>query len=900
MCRRSNRLMALALAACVAALMPPIAARADDVSLFLEQHGLKQLLAVHLEQQLEHATAAEERSELVLRLAGLYAELLETVSDPVQRLALEERSRKLLEQTPANSAAELRLALLRTSYRGAEKVAENHRLRLAATEELETARKTLTEIIPQLTGLRQQLKQEVETADRRLARVNGADSVLMTDAADRTRNLYSQCTFLTAWALYYQSWLNDRSDNARAAEPLFGELLSPENSNPQPAEVSVDLRSVEAVARSVLGMALCKSLTASAATAISWVELLESDGAFEPLRAQAPAWKMAIYLEHGEYQQVRDLLDQHQLLGVEIPLAWLRLVAVNALEDTKHTRQSDELARYAVTALAARGELEQVLDLAKRYGTQSLGTSGFALQYVHGLTTYQEARQAHGNEKPTLDSKFAALYDQAAASLKAAVNESDAGKYPSAAAACRRLIGWCYYFQSRFLDAKDAFDQASMNLSGDEAAEALWMAIVCTDKVAEAGGSAELQTQLVALTDRFLNQFPSNEHAPKLRLRRAISQKGASAATVAELLAIPAGSDVYNSAQRRASDLLYQLFRDASGEQKLNYANQFLAVALPLIGRSGRAVDLTDPAETQRLIARCRQVLEVSLTDGVDRLIATRSALDALSELKDVNNIDLAAFMDEIDCRRAQERLHGDDAQTAGAIADQLWSRDQASIWTRIAARAMFKYGYKLWKNAEATPDQKKQGIEMVVRYGGRVLYEFKDNAQPLDPPGALGYHSAVAEASMTIWEQTGDQEKGKAALFLFDKLLEKRPDNAGYLRSTAILSEKYGEHSKALDCWRRLAAGTKVNSDPWFEAKVHLIELLAASDPARAREVMDQHKQFNPDYGPEPWAAQLKALDERIAAAIQKPASSSAPAQATTSPSDEISGDTSGGSINP
>src|SRR5262249_31661392 len=150
------------------------------------------------------------------------------------------------------------------------------------------------------------------------------------------------------------------------------------------------------------------------------------------------------------------------------------------------SRPADELVKIAVTQLATRGELDQVLDLARRYGTESLGKSGFALQYVNGIISYQQARQSHGNENPTLDPKLRTLYEQAAASLKAAVAEPDASKYPVASVGCRRLIAWCLYFESRFLDARQAFEQAAANLNGDDAAEALWMAIVSLDKIVEA------------------------------------------------------------------------------------------------------------------------------------------------------------------------------------------------------------------------------------------------------------------------------------------------------------------------------------------------------------------------------------------------------------------------------
>src|SRR5262245_24845045 len=104
--------------------------RADDVSTYLEQLGLKGLLAVHLEQQLEDAPP-EQRTEMLVRLAAIYADLLESTKDEARRADLEQRGRRLLSSAPASSVDDLRLALLRASYRSAERIAEQHRLRLS-------------------------------------------------------------------------------------------------------------------------------------------------------------------------------------------------------------------------------------------------------------------------------------------------------------------------------------------------------------------------------------------------------------------------------------------------------------------------------------------------------------------------------------------------------------------------------------------------------------------------------------------------------------------------------------------------------------------------------------------------------------------------------------------------
>jgi hypothetical protein len=118
--------------------------------------------------------------------------------------------------------------------------------------------------------------------------------------------------------------------------------------------------------------------------------------------------------------------------------------------------------------------------------------------------------------------------------------------------------------------------------------------------------------------------------------------------------------------------------------------------------------------------------------------------------------------------------------------------------------------------------------------------------------------------------------------MFLYRKLLASRPKHAGFLRSTAVLSEKLGEPNKAMECWRTIIAGADQTTALWFEAKYNLIRMLAQSDPGRARQVLDQHKLLNPEFGPEPWGSRLKGLDQSI------PQSGIAP---QTMPSDQSSG---------
>ena len=282
-------------------------------------------------------------------------------------------------------------------------------------------------------------------------------------------------------------------------------------------------------------------------------------------------------------QAAREVLQRARSANAELPVAWLRLAAAQALDAPSHSTAANDLAHFAVLELASRAELDQVIDLANRFGVEAMGGSGFVLQYVRGIIKYQQARTAHGGDQPTFDAEKSKPYEEASAALKAAIVESDAEKFPVPAATCRRLIAWCAYFQGQFLSAKESFVQAASALDPHDAPEALWMAIVCLDKLVQADANPKLRAEQARCVDEFLTKYPSNEHAAKLVLRRALASDDVSQKAVNDLLSIPPGSDSYASAQRRAADLLYQLFRESTGPQRASYGRQYLNVAQGLI-----------------------------------------------------------------------------------------------------------------------------------------------------------------------------------------------------------------------------------------------------------------------------------------------------------------------------
>jgi hypothetical protein len=859
---------ALAAVAIVAALAAPLApcpsAAADEVEALLERLGLKQLLALHLEERLDGLTG-ERRQQEAMRLADLYAELLESVADPLLRRTIEERSKALLRAAPEGSVDQLRLALLRSTFRAAESVAEDQRMRLSSPEAVQQAIDTLTDILPDLGSLESHLEDSVERVDRRLGRASGTEAVFLGDDLERLQRLEMECSFLRAWALYYQSWLNNRPDNARIAQRIFAELLDPSNPFIEPADVSEDLRGAEAVARTILGLALCKSLTASAPTAITWVRLLEDSRTFEAIREQVPAWRIFIHLENGEFRAARSVLNEHLRTNADVPLPWLRLVAVYALEARESTRETRDLISYAVTQLASRAELEQILDLAERYGTESLGESGFALHYVRGVLAYHSAREEHGSDEPSRDMELVRAYATAVDAFRTGLQEPDVNQYVDAAVASQRLIAWCLYFQSEFRDAKQAFELAARTLPAGDAADALWMSIVCQDKLVKVAGTSGVRAELARMITQFLELYPSSEHAPKLLLKQAIATDAPTLEMINGLLAIPASSPVHESARRRAAHLLFGMVRKAAGAERAELASLYLGVAVPIILADAARQDELDEVELQRLGSRCRRVIETALHDNVQRLTAARTALEIVDELEVDSRIDLSELGDEFDYRRCVMALRMGDLPGAAEFGERLHLRTPESSWARLATQSLFRSGYDRWR-AVSDGDDDRAAVEWVVRYGERLLGEEGAEALLAAPANVHGYIAAVAEAHYTVWDRSKIDDAGRRALELFrDVLLVKRPRNIDFLRATAVLSEKFGDVDDALECWRLLVSGLPMTEEGWFEAKFHLITILAMRDEDRAREVMQQHETLHPQFGPDPWGPRLRGLAVRL-----------------------------------
>ena len=846
------------------------AASHDAISSWLERHGLVRQLAIHLEDQLP-SLPASERPAFLLRLAELYGLLLESETDAQSRDELERRGRALLKKIGPNttSSLTLRLALARGAYRGAERLSERWRFRAVVDQDESSIRDLFEDVITDLSMLGNEISRELSTAKRRLENSSRSAAAVEVDRVRQLGSLRTEVQFLLGWSKYYAAWLGGPSQRLPEARAIFWSLLEPDQSFASPDKVAKSSLEVEYLARAVLGLALISSHSGQLKKALEWLELLEANDAFESVRNQVPTWRLAIQLEQGNYELAREMIEKlvrqendltFSTVGdpVASHVAWLRMAAVAGLSSQPQTETSRQFARWAVTELAAQEQMQSVLELARRFGSAAMGKSGFAIEYVNAVMAYYDLRKRHGSEEPTEDPELLSLYATVADQFQAALESSDRLNYSEAIIDGERLLAWSEYFQGHWERAATLFEKVSNQQRPPASADAHWMTIVCFDLLRkETPGQVDTE-HLGGLVESFLQMYPMDERAGQLILHQALNQTAASQQAVDRLLNISYESDVYDQAQQRAAQMLYQLFRDSEGSEQLEFAAQYLSIALPLITEDAQRVSVISKLDVDRLIARCRRVLDVSLTKGVLRMSAARQALGILDIEAIAEHLDSSEIANELAYLRLKERLFSDDIDSARKLAQQLYEKQPEGLWSRQAARLIFQ---KAVARRNESTDNRDIDYD-VMKYGVRILDEYANESEALKRPSVRQYTIEVARSALKVWERSQDPEAGELARELFGSLLEAFPKDRLFLRASAVLSQSQGDWMTAMAAWRRLLNGLPMDSDGWYEAKYQQIRILAEHDPEAAQDVMRQFKVLHLDMGPEPWGDLMRELD--------------------------------------
>ncbi|MCA9310526.1 MAG: hypothetical protein KDA21_04920 [Phycisphaerales bacterium] len=896
MCRRNERITirraltgAAALAALALALGPALPARAQDeagegLEQFLADHDLDALLATHLREELERHSG-DDRTEIAVRLAAVYARLLESAPSAREQEMWEQRSIALLRETPAADSTELRLSLARASYVRTERIVEQYRLRLADAAEVETASRSFLELAQTFSEIAVRADRDVDHFERQEESGRDFDEELVSIALAQARRYRSLGHYFAGWSYYHAAALSGNEKPAIDAMREFGWLLNATPGDfPSLERLPEQFLRYEHVARATIGVAGCLSLRGSDNQAVAWLEAIDNAEEVAPeVSDQLRLFRIEIYARARRWYELSQLIDASREIDAEgdilpLPILDARLLAVAVFEaDFRKEAEPviERLREVALADLVARGELGHVLDLARRYGTASLATSGFIVQHVRGLLSYEEARIRHraldtDENEPTADVETVQLYLAAAEALRNATRAIDYDRYPTAHGNNVMLLALSLYYSSAGVssDPKQLFQAAEYFVQAAElvddqgrAANAMWMGIRCLDLLVDrsTGDTGVYTARRNELIELFLSRYPSNDRAAALVLKQSTSKIENTEAAISDLLSIPPESSVYETARRHAARLLYDEFRNASAADRDWSARRYIEIAEPLLILDHRRAQAGDVDALSLAVVRSRRLLDAMIATTPPEIDRADRTLDVLLSLMASGMLDDPAVEAEAGYRRAQILLARGDVAAARAAVDQIQQGDPR--YAAAGNRAIYGYASRAWREA---PDA--QTARLVYQYGLRLigLYQ-KEREDPLADAAITTLHATVADAAAWLWRQARDESARDLATRLYDALLQRYPRNTPFLRGAALHAEASGADPLAVEHWRTLASGLEENTDAWFEARTHLVEALARTDPDRARQVMRQHRGFYPDYGPDPWGTRLRALDTTL-----------------------------------
>jgi len=897
------RSISLALAFLALAASPARAQKAPSdaqtaIESYLASRELRSLLAEQLSARLKGAPP-DERAAIGERLGKLYVQLIGASTTEKERTAWEEKAKELIRVVPEIQSIELRTDLARTVYVKAEEIAERTRLRTATEDEK-------AEAIRALRGLKTQLETVGLEAARRVEQLekqeeSGKSSDKLTEDINEGRRLRSVAFYYAGWTNYYLGFLTTPEPFATDALKAFGWILSTGGGKPIGVErIPKSLLRYDHIARSAIGAGLASGLAGKDADAIRWFDAVQDDpDAPAPVKATILGRRISVLAAARRWADVERAVRLARKIAPDgrpgpdaatLDPAIARLLAIAALEADRSSGGDtiSALAQIAMQDLVARAQINHILDLAARYGTQPLGDRGFIVFYVRAVQQFEKTAKSHEAtgrplSEPATDPTLVNAYRETARALDAALTQADVTQFPGERCRAIYKLAIALYRAGDIESAADRFLEAS-NLSTDVkfAEDALWQSIICYERAVR-DGATDLDDRLEALSVIYLRSFPQTDHAANLLIRRTTKGGLPDEEAIKVLLGVAKDSSVYEESRRQAARLLHRMFRLAPEADKAFASSRFVRVGEEVLGFDRRiAMDVQGEnakIAADRLLVTARQMLDALLSVPTPDLARAEAVFTTIQNVLVFNSMNAGPAEPELMYRRLQMAAAKNDDAGATAIAQALSKADGsagAARFADLASRLMFNRYAGEWSRLTggAAADQEKalEAARRVIAYGNKVINQVGSTPIALSNTAVLTVHRTVARAAFDVWKSASDTGARDLVARIDRQVLAASPGVMDSLERLATVSESAGDFDTALDCYKRLSAGLDESKPEWFGARFETARILAMRDQTKAAQLLAQHKLLHPEWGPSPWGDKLKALFDQVKSALPEP----------------------------
>lgn len=863
---RTSALMAamLAPASCAWAEAP---AQPGVVGEYLRERGLEDLYAEFLLDDLSRQSGAD-RARSAQVLAEIYVRLMDESSDADDRQRWADQARTLLRVVPEADSPSLQINLAKSIYLRAEEVSERHGLRLASEREVAEAERSLRDILPVFLSIAQDANRESERLDAELGRsLSREDEDKVTAALTEARRRRSLAFYFAGWSSYYMAVLTGDASRAEQGLRQFGWLLGASDGAPATLDrLQPGLLRFEHVARSAVGAGLCSAVTGRILEANGWLDAVGRSTDVDPaVAAQLPA-RRAVIFAHGQMWPDLDTLARRGLAPAsgETDPMFARLIAVLALDELtrnasgRHAELLRRLSSEAFATLVAAGQIQQLVDLVKRYGPDLLGSDGFVPLYVRGLVELEEARSAAGDEEgvPT-DPVIQRRFIQAAATLTEAAAAAGDGEYRLERARALYEAGSALYLGGRPDDAASLLERVwTLTDDGELRERSLWLAVVSLDQAVE-GGRDDLRERRDRAATLFFSSYPTSEQAAVLAMRPSTARLLSEGEAIEILLGTPSDAPAHADARRRAAALLYRAYRAAEPIDRGPIAERFMAVCEEVIAEDSRRLRELGSTEAKAMaesvVVAARRLADAALGVIPPRIDRARNALDAVDRTAAFAGLDLGDARAEIAFRRLQIASAEGNSAEADRILEDLTGL--GGVHATAARRLLYRDAAHAWIDNPVDAAAARR----VVSHGLDVAREL--GSVPESQGALIGVLETISRAADSVWQAEADRDMLRAALDARTEMLDLGAGDAATLRAHAHNLAAASETQEAVAVWRRLLQSIEPGSNGWFEARYESIRLLAEIDRPAAGLAAEQFRALHPDLGPPEWRPRFRSL---------------------------------------
>lgn len=850
---------------------------------YLNDLKLDRLLAAQLRQRIAEAKP-EDKVKPAEALARLYVRMLSASRDLDKRRELETLSRNLLDQVPDADSSELRLDLAKATYLRAEESVERVRLKLAQPEERVEALRVLQDVLPAFSQIRARLNRRVDALEQRERGSSGDDQLLRADLAEAKR-LRSIGAYYEGWAKYYIAYLNNDKTAAKEALEAFGVLLNAVPGRAPSIErfPSANLR-FDHIARAVFGTAMCNAIIGNDVDAMRWLDVvLASEDLSPAAQSQVFSRQFVVLAQSSRWTDCETLIRRRRYSGKDAAVQPLtpseaRLVAVLSLDALRNGTLREgfkgtvgNLSRVALADLVAKGELAQIVDLVKQYGTLPIGDEGFIVAYVRGLQAFDTARELHKGAKPVdqttipsdaggegdgpaTDPNVINAYREAANLFQVAIKADDVGEFTAEAARANLRRGLSLFYAGDLIPAADAFEKSFEKAADAQVKQdALWYAIVALDMSVELGDKPRA-TERDRLSTIYIQQFPGTTNATRLLIRQAQAVGVDDRRAVEILMKVPTDSPLYAAARKHAARLLYQQYRSALPNEKAFLALRFADVAEEMLRVEVPAAlsgsDESAKAAAESVAIRARQLLDVLLSSQTPDLPRAEAALATLEQVAAKQGSVATNYEAEVMFRKLQIAVARNQMQDAQNLWDRL--RGMQGPFAAGADQLLYRTADESWRRDQTNASYAKD----VVRFGSSLLEKLPEG----DVKSAT--RDRVAAAAALLWTSEKDKRMRELAIKYDREQITSGLRTVSSLRRLADLYESTNEFQPALDSWNEILLGMDAGSPEWYEARFNTLRLLKIISQSEARAAYTQFKLLYPTRPPEPWGSKIDELD--------------------------------------